>query len=1623
MTKVRRLTAVLAGLALTAVLSSQLWGDGPTGRKDRPPLLPGDGTRLAGDQAADPESALARSKFGQGGVVTYKPAQGEPFFALQLQPKLQPTPRRPRDYLVLVSASAGQAGAPWAAARQVAEAVLKGARPEDRVSLWCVSTPEPAFTKCLTGKFISPKEQPKKVESALAELNKQYPAGDTDLKTALTRALGTFEGQKDERQRILLYLGDGLSTHTPLSAADRTQLGREMVDKRINLFSVPLGLKLDPHNLHGLATGSGGLVVRVQLLQDPLDEAMKRLEEAFAAPVLYPKEAGLKMPAAVTEHYPTRLPPLRPDAPTLLIGRMKEAKELAVSVTGTVVGRPVTVSVAEKVREAEEDNFFLVGMAEQWKKARDQHASIRADRALVSAYEQNRLDRLDALATAQAALQQDVLKEAERWFQRARQLAPNDVEASAGLKIVASLQSGKLTRKDLMQEFNKPNRKVVRVNKAGSVATLSREELVALSQAGEDKQPPVGPVPGVGGDKTPEELLQAHRNRMLIEEQKLSGTVEANLRQVRREINTDPDAAYELIRSTLVRVRDHPDLSDRVRDEMMRRLQNELRTIQMRGAEVKLRRAQDRELAARAGAIADEGLKRQAEQDRIEARFRTYRNIMNQARFERYTTEKLLDGLREMQNEATAQGKPWPLATQSAFLQAGANFNLQVWQELERRRKLGFLAVLLEVEKSHIPFPDEPPIHFPPLATWQAITKLRKEKYEVTNLPDDPKARIAAQRVEKLLEETIDMKDFQAPMTLKEALGLIQDKLNAKYKEDDILPILIDAEAFKEENPDAPDVYDTQVKFPPFPRKMSVAIALRIALSKVPTNNATYLIRRNMIEVTTIERQTKERVLAVYPVGDLVIPISSPRNPFALAGAGGLGGGFGFAGSGFGMGGFAGGGMGMGGFGFAGGGFGMGGFPMGGMGMGGFPGGFGGGFPGGFGGGFPGGFGGGFPMGGMGFGGFPMGGGGFGGFPMGGMGMGGMGLAGMPGAMNCLGYNQFNGGLGIVGATQNQGLILLIQQLVAPGEWGAQRCRTMTPFFGVPGGALGIPGGGLPGGPPAPPEEGGPAADIRNSNTIGFYAPALALVVRGTSRVHNNLMGGLVTSKGPKDGGGEVNERELVAVKELRKKNGEVANAAGEDKDLDPRKVWQDALAQGVEDPGIIIACADFLFEHKKFDHAAEFLKANLRQGIVVRPWVYEALAVALEASKTGTPEEIRRARLSALSLDPQDAKGYLKAARAMADARAWDRALAFCKEAARLEPNSPHPYADALAYAEGGKDADGMAWAAGGLLSQEWPVDSPRLHLTAQAKLDALALDLEEGQHKADANRLRAAVGKARQRDLVVHLTWEAGPSGAADLELSVKEPCGSACSSELRQSPGGGAWTGNLVPVSKSKGGPTPATVDESMKKPFASYAAAQAFPGEYQITVRRIWGEPLGGRARLEIILNQGTAEEVRRIETVRLGNQATLKVTLKHGRRTQVAPVAPDATVKRTDAQDDVVQERRILERLRDIADPYFAGVTPSRITGGAGLSRYGIEARQPASGSGQPKEGPSSEQTAFQGAVAPLNGWAANLTTTAVVSADRRYVRLNMSPVFVSGIGSPLFPPTFNFPSIPGGVLP
>src|SRR5439155_4326901 len=247
------------------------------------------------------------------------------------------------------------------------------------------------------------------------------------------------------------------------------------------------------------------------------------------------------------------------------------------------------------------------------------------------------------------------------------------------------------------------------------------------------------------------------------------------------------------------------------------------------------------------------------------------------------------------------------------------------------------------------------------------------------------------------------------------------------------------------------------------------------------------------------------------------------------------------------------------------------------------------------------------------------------------------------------------------------------------------------------GGAGGIPGsgGGLPGFPGAPGTPGQDPAEQAKVNHIAFYPTALALVVQGTSRKHSKYPSSFLGKSKPR----EVTQADFPGDRggitriDKNSKNTEVAGGKEGMKDdatkvakkgppLDPAKVWQEALTRGVENPGLIIAAADFLFDEGFYDHAAEFLKANLRQGIIVEPWVYEALAIALEFN-SADPVEVQRARLSAISLDPKNADSYVKAAKACAEHGQYDRALAFCHQASALEPGLPTAYAEALVYAE----------------------------------------------------------------------------------------------------------------------------------------------------------------------------------------------------------------------------------------------------------------------------------------------------------------------------------------------------
>ena len=325
------------------------------------------------------------------------------------------------------------------------------------------------------------------------------------------------------------------------------------------------------------------------------------------------------------------------------------------------------------------------------------------------------------------------------------------------------------------------------------------------------------------------------------------------------------------MRSTLLAIESNPNLKAETRDQLETRLRAALRDISTRGRAIEHSQAELAQLVAVAEANEQRANLLKSEQNRFDDRFQVYGDLMNAGRLEELAYRDILAGMIELQNEAKTKGLEAQVSTTSLYYTAMARYNLERQYELKKQRNQNFLEVLLRVEKAGVPLPDEPPIHFPPLKTWQAISKIRKDRYDVSSLPDDPEARREARKIHRLLKEEMDMTPFQIPMKLKEVLGLMYEKLAAKGTD---LPILVDTEAFKADNPDAGDIYDTQVQFPGFPKKMAISTALRLALSQIPTQNATYIIRRNRVEITTAKRVTEDKVLRVYPVGQLTMPIS-----------------------------------------------------------------------------------------------------------------------------------------------------------------------------------------------------------------------------------------------------------------------------------------------------------------------------------------------------------------------------------------------------------------------------------------------------------------------------------------------------------------------------------------------------------------------------------------------------------------------------------------------------------------------------------------------------------------------------------------------------------------------------
>ncbi len=391
------------------------------------------------------------------------------------------------------------------------------------------------------------------------------------------------------------------------------------------------------------------------------------------------------------------------------------------------------------------------------------------------------------------------------------------------------------------------------------------------------------------------------------------------------------------------------------------------------------------------------------------------------------------------------------------------------------------------------------------------------------------------------------------------------------------------------------------------------------------------------------------------------------------------------------------------------------------------------------------------------------------------------------------------------------------------------------------------------------------------------------------------------------------------------------------------------------------------IVHHGAYEHAIELLRTAIREG-KAEPWMYEALALVLKMA--GRPDkEVEEALLSAADSIEDSPTSLARVADQLIAFKRYRAALNLLQRAGALAPRQAEPFEKALVLAIRVNDPDALQWAACHILKNAWPERHFELHFRAHAAVAEMKRRLIRQGHPQRAEQLAAAVARADQRDLVINVSWE----GDADVDIRVVEPPGTECSPLRKRTPAGGV----LVRDGVGDGGTE-------------TYICPEAFPGTYQVFTRCVWGQVRGDRIRIEVVKWEGTEDEVREVYYGTVGQPDPIVIELDHGRRRELADV-PMLHIKETSSGARSITLISPVAKLDQLLASRRTSDADVRYKGPRQLYQFAL--------------GSAVAYQPFPTFV--LDG--AYLATQAVISADRRYVRLSLAPSFTNIIGERRFP--------------
>ncbi len=799
-------------------------------------------------RGAEPPAATLRST---AQMETFA-AEGQAYFALELSPQVAEPPREPHDVAILFDTSASQTGSFRDKGLAALERLLASLDASDRAALLAVDLNAIALTPALVNTDSD------EMKRALGALRGRVPLGSTDMDGALASAAEQLmRDTRPGRARSVVYIGDGMSTAQLLFSERLQQLANQFVVDRISISSYSVGPRVDHQLLGVLAKHTGGM-----LLVDRTDQTGAqiggRLADAARSTVVWP--TSVELPAGFQQCYFRGIPPLRFDRDTVLLGKadlalVQKGKTVQVKIEAEAADKPLSLDWRIEPGKPVEENAYL--------------------RKLVETAERDGDLSLPTIGTAELG---DL-----RWFVNveAGKLAQLGQQALASGQLD---QAQRLAREAARLDPLNPQAEILKVavDKKAGPAVGAREPRALVLASSDQPARPLNPPPAETGQAAEEgadgELLDELERQQHVYVQFLRSEVQNAVRDAARLTGVDPENALNLLKLTLEKVNQAPELDPEVRSQLRDKLEGAMQIASRQAlvkAERDLQRQQiDAEVKAREQ-INRELFLTEEKVDQLIARFNA---LMDE---ERYRDAEAVANIAEEMSPNTP-------GLRSAELTARMIGYTADMQAVVDARNKGVIDSMYQIELSHVPTPDEPPILYPDPEVWQLLTERRKKYKAVDLTQNNPnEARILAALDDKTEidfteQPLIDVIDY-----LKERHGI---------------EIQLDTKALTDAGLGSDTPVTRNIK------GITLRSALRLMLGEM---DLTYVIRNEVLMITSKTEAENLLTTKVYPVADLVIPIPAPR-------MGGMGGGM-MGGMGGGMGGGMmggmGGGMGMGGMG------------------------------------------------------------------------------------------------------------------------------------------------------------------------------------------------------------------------------------------------------------------------------------------------------------------------------------------------------------------------------------------------------------------------------------------------------------------------------------------------------------------------------------------------------------------------------------------------------------------------------------------------------------------------------------------------------------------------------------